>query len=378
MAKILITGGAGFIGSHTADALISQGHSVRILDILDPQIHSDNSAFPDYVNKAVECIHGDVRCLADVIKALDQIDVVYHFAALTGVGQSMYDIRNYVDTNCTGTATLLEAIVKSGININKLILASSRAVYGEGTFLCKKHGLVYPKQRKREDLEQGRFNVHCPECNLSIIPQTTKENRPLFPTSIYAWTKQQQEELCKYAAQTFNLPIVILRYFNVYGSRQSLQNPYTGVVSIFFSRIMSGQPIYIYENGKPMRDFVHVKDVAQANLKAMTFEGQNCEIFNVGSGDQHTIGDIATNLGKACNQIPITLDQNEFRVGDIYACYADISKTQDLLNYAPQYNLELGMKEFSEWAEQQASVDLYQQTVDELKKFNLFGHVKKS
>lgn len=215
MASILITGGAGFIGSHTADALIRAGHRVRVLDLLDPQIH------------------GDVRARADIERALDGMDAVYHFAACTGVGQSMYDLGAYVSTNCAGTAVLLEALVKRKQPLRRLVLASSRAIYGEGTHACATHGLQHPGPRRRADLDRGRFEVFCPDCGEPMRSVATPEARPFYPGSVYAWTKKQQEEQCRFAAETFGLPVTILRYFNVFGSRQSLKNPYTGVVSIF-------------------------------------------------------------------------------------------------------------------------------------------------
>jgi len=373
MANVLITGGAGFIGSHTADALIRDGHSVRILDMLDPQIHSGRSDFPSYLNPAVECLRGDVRDEEDVRQALAGVDAVYHFAALTGVGQSMYDIRDYVDTNCTGTATLLEVLVKEKQPLKSFVLASSRAVYGEGTHECPVHGIVYPPLRNRDDLEQGRFDVHCQQCGNVVHAVPTAEDRPMAPISVYAWTKKQQEEFCQYAGQTFGLPVTILRYFNVYGSRQSLSNPYTGVVSIFFSRIMNGQPIYMYEHGLPGRDFVHVSDVVRANLLALEADVEPGTCINVGAASEHTIADIARTLGDACGSVPDIQDRGEFRIGDIRSCYADISRAGQLLGYRPEITLEQGMREFAEWARDQETTDLYQQTVDELQRYNLFG-----
>ena len=289
MATILITGGAGFIGSHTADALIGQGHTVRVLDNLDPQIHGTSGVFPAYMNPAVECRQGDVRDVSQVAEALQGVDAVYHFAALTGVGQSMYDLKAYVDTNCTGTAALLEAILKNGKPIKRLVLASSRAVYGEGTHHCPEHGTVYPGMRVREDMDRGEFAATCPTCGVAVSPLPTAEDRPLEPISVYGWTKKQQEEQCQYVAKTFGLPVTMLRYFNVYGSRQSLQNPYTGVVSIFYSRILADQPIYVYEHGTPGRDFIHISDVVQANLAALERDIKPGTCINVGSGQRHSI-----------------------------------------------------------------------------------------
>lgn len=375
MANILITGGAGFIGSHTADALIARGHEVRILDILDPQIHGTSGAFPAYMNPAVECIQGDVRDVGQVAEALRDVDAIYHFAALTGVGQSMYDLSAYVDTNCTGTAALLEAILKRGKPIKRLVLASSRAVYGEGTHSCPEHGTVYPGMRSREAMERGEFSATCPVCGMVASPVATAEERPLEPISVYGWTKKQQEEQCQYVAKTFAMPVTMLRYFNVYGSRQSLKNPYTGVVSIFYSRILAGQPIYVYEHGTPGRDFVHIADVVQANLAALEQDTVPGTCVNVGSGQRHSILDVANTLAKVIGKQAKLEDRGEFRVGDIHFCYADQTRARQLLGIEAQISLETGLQEFVAWARSQQSVDLYQQTVEELQRHGLFGKV---
>ena len=375
MATILITGGAGFIGSHTADALIGQGHTVRVLDNLDPQIHGTSGVFPAYMNPAVECRQGDVRDVSQVAEALQGVDAVYHFAALTGVGQSMYDLKAYVDTNCTGTAALLEAILKNGKPIKRLVLASSRAVYGEGTHHCPEHGTVYPGMRVREDMDRGEFAATCPTCGVAVSPLPTAEDRPLEPISVYGWTKKQQEEQCQYVAKTFGLPVTMLRYFNVYGSRQSLQNPYTGVVSIFYSRILADQPIYVYEHGTPGRDFIHISDVVQANLAALEKDIKPGTCINVGSGQRHSILDVAGTLAKVIGKQEKLEDRGEFRVGDIHFCYADQTRTRQLLGVEPQVSLEAGLQEFVAWARHQKSVDLYQKTVEELQRHGLFGKV---
>jgi dTDP-L-rhamnose 4-epimerase len=378
MANILITGGAGFIGSHTADALIERGHRVRVLDTLDPQIHGTLVNFPSYMNPSVECIRGDVSDPNSVRAALQNIDAVYHFAAHTGVGQSMYDMRSYTHTNCVGTATLLEAIVKERYPVKRFVLASSRAVYGEGTHFCHVHGTVYPGIRKREDMEKGRFDVQCPACGGHVSAVPTKEDRPLKPTSMYGWTKKQQEDQCLYVAETFGLPITILRYFNVYGTRQSLKNPYTGVMTVFFNRIMTNQPIFIYEHGTPLRDFVHVSDVVQANLLALEKDVPPEFCINIGSGQLHTISDIASAMARACGKESAILDSGEFRVGDIHACIADLERAQKLLGYVPKISLEAGMKTFVDWAKGQEYIDLFDKSAEELRRHNLLGRSKKS
>ena len=375
MAKALITGGAGFIGSHTADALIRFGWQVRVLDCLDPQIHGSDADFPAYLDPRVECVRGDVRDSQDVAKALDGIDAVYHLAALTGVGQSMYEIASYVDVNCRGTATLLEQIVRRKQKIKRLVLASSRAVYGEGTYVDSAGRTVHPQLRLRGDRERGVFGVLA-EDGSELDPVPTSEDRPLSPISVYGVTKVQQEELCRHVAVTYGIPAVCLRYFNVYGSRQSLKNPYTGVVSVFYNRLLAGRPISLYERGLSGRDFVHVSDVAQANVLALDAEIETGIAINVGTGHQSTILDVANALAQACRRQPVFEDRGEFRLGDIRCCYADIRRARRVLDYEPRTDLTQGMREFADWAENQERVDLYAKTVAELEQHNLFGIAK--
>ena len=375
MKNVLITGGAGFIGSHTADLLINQGYHVRILDMLDPQIHNTSGSFPQYLSPQIEKIKGDVRSLSDLKVALKDIDYVYHFAALTGVGQSMYDISHYTDINVTGTATLIEAIIRTKTPIKKLVLASSRAVYGEGSHACPEHGITYPKMREAKQLAQGEFGLFCQQCQQAMQSVATAEDRTLNPGSIYALTKLQQEHYCQYATETFDIPTCILRYFNVYGSRQSLHNPYTGVMTVFYNRIKAGNPVSLYENGLPGRDFVHISDVAQANVLALQkpATADTIEHYNVGTGQEVSIKDVALAVGQACGKTPDLLDQGEYRVGDIKSCYANIDRIKNSLGFSPQVNLLDGVSEFVRWADQQSCSDNYEQTVAELKAFGLFG-----
>ena len=378
MLRILITGGAGFIGSHTADALIQQGHQVRVLDLLDPQVHPMDVERPVYLHPEIELFRGDVRQASDVAAALEGIDVVYHFAALTGVGQSMYDLRSYVDTNTTGTATLLEGIIKRKSPLQKLVVSSSRAVYGEGTGSCQTCGVErFAGTRRRQDLEAGCWDVVCPVCGDALRPVPTRETRPLSPISVYGLTKRHQEDLCLQVSESFRIPTVCLRYFNVYGSRQSLKNPYTGVVSIFFSRIVAGQPIHLYEGGSAGRDFVHVSDVVRANLLALEDHVPSGSVINVGTGQRCTIGEVAGALGRATQRNPCLVDSGEYRMGDVRDCYADLQLARATLHYEPKVTLDQGMQEFSAWAVTQPSIDLYQHTVEELRQHDLLGASKK-
>jgi len=376
MKNVLITGGAGFIGAHTADLLLRKGYKVRVLDKLDPQIHQSETIFPPYLSSHVEAIKGDVRNLSDVKKALQGIDYVYHFAAQTGVGQSMYELSHYTDTNITGTTTLIEAIIQGKRPIKKLVLSSSRAVYGEGTHSCVKHGIIYPEARSHKQLVRGQFDLSCPQCGTALQATPTVESRPLKPGSIYALTKMHQEHYCRLAADTYKIPTCILRYFNVFGSQQSLQNPYTGVITVFYNLIKAGKPISLYEKGLPGRDFVHVSDVAQANLLALEQEpatNRPVSCYNVGSGLEVSIKDVALAIGVACGKTPELLDKGEYRIGDIKSCYADLGRIQRDLNFTPRVDLQKGVTEFVHWASQQSGSDNYERTVTELKKYGLFG-----
>ncbi len=373
METILITGGAGFIGTHTAKALCRSGYRVRILDLLDPQVHGLQAAVPKELTKGIEFIKGDVRNQTDVSLALVGIHSVFHFAAYTGVGQSMYNLRDYADVNVVGTANLLEGILKRKRPLRRLVLASSRAVYGEGTHRCSDHGLLFPGPRHPDQLNRGDFSLRCPSCDKALQAVATAEQRPLHPLSVYAWTKRQQEELVDFAAQAYGLPAVILRYFNVYGSGQSLLNPYTGIASIFFSRLREGKPIVLYEQGKPLRDFVHVADVTNANLKALETDLPPGTCLNIGSGRSISINNMACALARAIGVAPRIEKSNVFRAGDIRACVADLSRARALLGYTPQVSLREGLAEFVAWASGQVSVDRYDESVAELRAHGLYG-----
>lgn len=371
--NVLITGGAGFIGSHTCHLLVAAGHRVRVLDCLDPQVHGADPDFSDFLPPAIERVRGDVCSLDDCLKALEGIDSVLHLAARTGVGQSMYDISDYVETNVRGTATVIEAVVKSKISLRRFVLASSRAVYGEGLYSCKTHGICHPSVRHRSVLDRGEFEMTCPRCGTAVAALPTPETCERQPISAYALTKQHQEDYCNWAARTFEFPLVILRYFNVFGSHQSLTNPYTGVVSIFYSLLKAGRPLSLYEGGRPIRDFVHVSDVARANVLALSGDESCCGTFNIGSGNASSIADVALALASALGIEPVLEDRGEFRVGDIFACFADLSRSERELGYVPQVSMKAGMEEFVNWAEGEQSADEYDRTLTELARYGLFG-----
>lgn len=382
--KILITGGAGFIGSHTADALIEKGYEVRVLDILNDQIHP-NGKVPNYLNSKVEFIKGDVCNPEDVRKALDGIDYIYHFAAETGVGQSMYEVGRYFHNTVTGTAVLWEQIVKNRYPIKKIILSSSRAVYGEGEFICSScNRKVSPNQREKEALLKADWLPKCPcpyeECNsttknkeksiLQVIP--VDENTSKKPVSVYGYTKLHQEDICHLMGKIYQIPVVTLRYFNVFGPRQALNNPYTGVIANFFLKIINNNPITLYEHGLPVRDFVYVKDVVQANVKSLdTSIGSG--IYNVGIGKPITIKELAEAIVDVAdsNKVPIDITE-KFRVGDIFGFFGDIQKTVKELGYRPQYTVREGLRELIEsWKGEVIPEDTSSKAEEELKKIGL-------
>lgn len=368
--RILLTGGAGFIGSHTAARLANEGHAVRVLDVLDPQIHGVDAAFPAIIPPGVETIRADINDSKALAEALDGVDAVGHFAALTGVGQSMYDVRSYVGVNVTGTATLLEAIVRRGPPYPTLLLASSRAVYGEGAGRCARHGVVAPGPRERARLEAGDLMPRCP-CGLRAKPIPTRENHPLSPVSMYGWTKQAQEEICRQSARVFGLPVTVLRYFNVYGSKQSLINPYTGIVSGFYNRLRTKRPLSLFEAGLPTRDFVHVSDVARANVFVLTRPVPLTGTYNLGSGEATSIRGLAETLASVMGVNAALVDNGEFRSGDIFSGVADIRSAQKKWGYSPKVTLKKGLREFVSWAKGQLAEDRQEQANDELRQRGL-------
>jgi len=362
--KILVTGGAGFIGSHIVDELIAQGHAVRILDNLDPQAHKNKK--PSYLHPEVEFINGDI-CNVDVIKkALEDIEVIHHHAAAVGIGKSMYEITHFVKVNNLGTAKLLDFIVNQKNNVQKIIVAASNTAYGEGAYSCS-CGRRRPGFRPEEQMKQGKWEIICENCGEEMKPVGVTEEDSFNPSSIYALSKMDQEYMVHIIGKTYGIPSVALRYFNVYGPRQSLSNPYTGVAAIFMSRLKNNKPPQIFEDGLQTRDFVSVKDIVQANVLALDKNAANYETFNVGTGDIYTIlklSEILANIFGKDIKPKITY---KFRKGEIRHCFADISKIKNKLGYAPKINFEDGMKELVEWARTVESVDKVNQAEQELR-----------
>ena len=354
--NVLVTGGAGFIGSHLVDALIAEGHRVRVLDALIEQVHGPN-AEPFYLNPAAEFVQADVCDRSSVDKALDGIDVVYHEAAEVGVGQSMYEIERYVRANDLGTAVLLEAILARPGQIKKLVVASSMSIYGEGAYTCDECGRVYPQLRPGEQLLARQWELKCSACGKELRPAPTSEEKPLFPTSVYAVTKQDQEQFCLAVGRSYKIPTVALRYFNVYGTRQALSNPYTGVCAIFSARLLNGNAPMIFEDGEQTRDFVHVSDIVQANLCALKTDRADYQAINVGTG-------VATSVREVCNLLAKGLGLKlepeivgKYREGDIRHCVSDITKARSLLGYEPKVSLASGIPELLGWVKDQAARD---------------------
>ncbi|MCH7568939.1 MAG: SDR family NAD(P)-dependent oxidoreductase [Nanoarchaeota archaeon] len=368
MANILVTGGAGFIGSFIVDELVSRGHEVRIFDSLVEQVH--HRKIPEYLNKDVEFISGDVQDKQALTKALEDIDFIFHQAAEVGVGQSMYEISRYVGANIVGTANLLDIIVnneKIKKRFKKLIVASSMSPYGEGMYVCNKCGIVNPSFRSEEQMKNKNWEPNCPKCNEVLKPIPTNETKIQYANSIYAITKRAQEEMVLTIGKAYDIPVVALRYFNTFGPRQSLSNPYTGVAAIFMSSLKNNQRPLIFEDGNQMRDFVSVHDIVQANMLAMEKDEANYEVFNVGSGQAISIKQIAEIIAKLYNKDIKPSITHQFRKGDIRHCFADIEKIKTKLGYKPTVSFEDGMKELINWAADKEAKDLVGYMAKELK-----------
>lgn len=359
---VLITGGAGFIGSHLADELLNHGYNVRVLDNLSPQVHGDSPKRPSYLNPLAELQIGDVRNSQDVKKALKGVDAVYHFAAMVGVGQSMYQIKDYTDVNNLGTATLLEALIENPVD--KLVVASSMSIYGEGLYKDQEGETHVTCEREIKDLKQGKWEMYNDGKELKPVPTPEDKNPNL--SSVYALSKYDQERLCLMTGKAYHINTTALRFFNVYGTRQALSNPYTGVLAIFASRLLNNNPPLIFEDGKQKRDFIHVKDVARACRIAMENPAAAGEVFNIGSGNQYTITTIANKLASVMGKDIAPEVTGKYRVGDIRHCFADNKKTREILEFEPEVQFEDGLLELAEWLKGQIAVDNVSKASNEL------------
>jgi dTDP-L-rhamnose 4-epimerase len=368
--QVLITGGAGFVGSHLADALLEAGHRVRVLDCLAQQVHGGR--LPDYLSPEVELMVGDIRDPAAVRRALSGVDVVFHFAAAVGVGQSMYEISRYIGINTQGTAELLQGILDSKNGLQKLIVASSMSIYGEGKYMCSQcHREAAARVRPLEQLKTGNWELQCTECAGVLKPIPTSEDKFSDINSVYALSKRDQEQLCLIYGRTYGIPVTALRFFNIYGKRQALSNPYTGVAAIFAARMINGQPPLIFEDGEQMRDFVSIHDIVRANLLAMERPQSNGEVINVGCGKAISVMQVATLLAKALGKDTTPVITRKYRVGDIRHCYADLTKARKLLGYEPKITHEEGFRELAGWLEGERAEDKAETMLSELTAYGL-------
>lgn len=350
--RVLITGGAGFIGSRTAHQLTAAGHDVVVLDNLSEQIHGvdvEKSPTLADVRKVARVVHGDVRDAALVGTLVAETDAVLHLAAETGTGQSMYDIVRYSDVNVVGTGVLLEAVLAHRDRIGRLVVASSRSVYGEGSYHCADHGTVYPTDRNTARLAAGAFDPLCPECGSELALATTREDSALQPASIYAATKLAQENMVLAVGRARSIPAMALRYQNVYGDGQSLSNPYTGILSIFSREMLSGRPVEIFEDGLESRDFVHVEDVAAANVAALTADVEGAHVLNIGTGIGTSVNDIVTQLSALLDYRGEARVTGRFRAGDIRHNIADISRAAAVLGWRSSIPFATGLATFAGW-----------------------------
>lgn len=385
MEKVLVTGGLGFIGNAIVENLKNK-YEIVVLDNFSPQIHGDNyenSYLYQNIKDKCKVIKGDVRNYDDLKVALEGVDYIIHLAAETGTGQSMYEINRYTDVNIKGTSNLLEVILKNKFPIKKIILSSSRSVYGEGMYFCKEHGIVVPKSREIEQMKNGDFEVKCPVCGGDVELRDTTEQCPLKPISYYAYTKLAQEKMLEVMCPTMNIPYTIFRYQNVYGAGQSLNNPYTGILSIFSKLLLKNQNLNIFEDGKESRDFVHVSDVAAATCSALENASTNYQYINVGSGEKISVIQVAETLKRLYASNSEINISGDFRKGDIRHNIADINRIKTLCEFKPVYTFEKGMKEFAAWVKKQdkeksleKSDDLFERSLYEMKETGMLIQAK--
>jgi len=366
--KILVTGGAGFIGSHLVDKLVER-HEVVVLDNLEQQVHTKGA--PEHLNSQASYIFEDIRTSETLKKAIEGVEIVFHEAAAVGVGQSMYEIKKYVEVNTCGTANLLDLLVNAEHEVKKLVVASSQSIYGEGAYHCEQCGPVYPLLRSENQLKQRQWEIRCTSCGKIASPVPTTESKPLNPSSIYAITKRDQEEMSLAVGKAYGLPTVALRYFNVYGPRQSLNNPYTGVCAIFSARIKNDKAPVIFEDGHQMRDFVSVHDIVNANITAMKKAKSNYEVFNVGTGCPTTIIDIASTLARLFDKTVTPDITHKYRAGDTRNCFADISKITSTLGFKPTTTFYEGMGDLIAWGKDTEAIDRFEEAHKDLEQRGL-------
>ena len=362
--RVLITGGAGFIGSHLTDALLTGGYQVRILDNLSPQVHGPKRARPDYLAPEAELVVGDIRDSEVLRRSLKGVTAVFHLAATVGVGQSMYEVARYTSVNNEGTALLLEALMKQPVE--RLLVASSMSLYGEGLYRTHSGQLLPGPERTLAQLKARDWELRAPDGEI-LVPVPTPESKLPALASIYALSKYDQERMCLLVGRAYGIPTVALRFFNVYGTRQALSNPYTGAMAIFASRLLNENPPLIFEDGLQQRDFVSVHDVARACCLALTVPEAPGTVFNIGSGAAYSIRELACRIGAAMGREgiePVITDK--YRVGDVRHCFADIALARRVLGYAPKVSLSEGLAELVGWLEGQTAMDRVEEASAEL------------
>ena len=375
--NILITGGAGFIGSNLALKLISSGNQVTVLDTLSRQIHGDDpnitSPLFQSIKDKVTFIKGSVLSRDDLLNALDGKDAVIHLAAETGTGQSMYEIEKYVSTNIGGTSLLLDILTNNKHSVKRVLVAESRAIYGEGKYHCEKCGDVYPLDRKDEDMARGDFECHCPKCGGKVSLVATTEDSEVHPSSVYGISKQVQGQLVHLVCQKIGVESVSFRYQNVYGPGQSLSNPYTGILSIFSTRIKNSHEINVFEDGHETRDFVYIDDVVDATILGLEVPEANRHTFNIGTG---VATDVLTVANILCEKFGISVPiivSGHYRLGDIRHNYADISLARNILGFEPKWSFSRGIEQFTNWVNQQdLCEDKYEASIEEMKRKGLY------
>lgn len=361
--KTLVTGGAGFIGSHVVNELVRRGDRVVVLDSLEEQVHG--GVAPTLAD-SVELIVGDVGDPAAADRALAGVERVVHLAAAVGVGQSMYEIARYTERNTMQTAVFLERLVAQRPLPERLVVASSMSIYGEGEYECSEHGRMAPPPRPEEQLLARSWELVCPRCGGELAPVGTRETKPLIPTSIYAITKRDHEELCLVTGAAYGIPSVALRFFNVYGPGQALSNPYTGVAAIFASRLLNGRPPVIFEDGEQSRDFIHVSDIVRAIMLALESDPATGHAINLGTGRPSTVAQIAKALSAGLEVDIEPVRSGQYRAGDIRHCVADVERARELLGFEAATTLEQGMRELLEWLADQEAVDRVDDATREL------------
>jgi dTDP-L-rhamnose 4-epimerase len=367
--RILVTGGAGFIGSHLADHLLREGCAVRALDDLAPQVHGEARERPTYLSDDVELVIGDVRDRGTVRRALDGVDAVVHLAARVGVGQSMYEVESYTSVNNLGTAVLLEALVQRPVE--RLVVASSMSLYGEGLYRDASGGIVPGADRPLEQLVRRDWELRG-EDGAPLRPVPTPETKAPALPSVYALSKYDQERLCLTIGRAYGIPAVALRFFNVYGTRQALSNPYTGVLAIFAARYLNDRPPLVNEDGLQRRDFVSVHDVARACVKALEVPQAAGGVFNVGSGRSFTVREVADRLARVLGKEHVAPEiTGKYRMGDIRHCFADITLARQVLGYEPEVPFEEGLLELGEWLAGQVAHDRVERAAAELRRMGL-------